>query len=490
MRAGGVTATRRSAVCMSEKNEGEALVLVGHGSHLNPDSSEPVYRHAERLREQGLFSEVREAFWKEEPGLREVLRTVRSDRVFVVPLFMSEGYFVEEVVPRELRLTEEFELDVEKDVRLTPPVGTHETMTDAVVRQAWNTYGGDSEPGLAVVGHGTERNPRSAEAVRRHVETIRERGEFREVEAMYMDEKPRVEDLTEHFDSREVVVVPFFAADGLHTQEDIPEEIGIRGDPVVDGHRVWYSGAVGTQPFVADVAAERAVDAGATEWGAAGIADHEQAFLDLVDREEPVMWGELLVSREEAGYDLRHAADSGKEGLDERVGGDAAGIARYTDSGSYRPLKSERSLAAGWVMKGLTAEELLHAIESFYPAGVANWYREREGELDVTSWCETAERMTGIYSDVGELSGGDLDAAVGAVCGNCVRSNEWHDAGGEGVIPCREACSFFVAATREFLEAEGEPVEPSLDVRKAEFSREGNLYRERYLRRRRREVEV
>ena len=28
----------------------KALVIVGHGSHLNEDSSQPVYEHADRIR--------------------------------------------------------------------------------------------------------------------------------------------------------------------------------------------------------------------------------------------------------------------------------------------------------------------------------------------------------------------------------------------------------------------------------------------------------
>jgi sirohydrochlorin cobaltochelatase len=66
-------------------------------------------------------------------------------------------------------------------------------------------------------------------------------------------------------------VVPLFVADGYHTQEDIPEDIGLTTDyrtgydvpTTVDGHRVWYTGAVGTDPLVADVLLERARDAGA-----------------------------------------------------------------------------------------------------------------------------------------------------------------------------------------------------------------------------------
>ena len=81
-----------------------ALVIAAHGSHLNAESSTPTFDHADTIRATGAFDEVREGFWKEEPHFREVLRTVDSEVVYVVPLFISEGYFTEQVIPRELRL--------------------------------------------------------------------------------------------------------------------------------------------------------------------------------------------------------------------------------------------------------------------------------------------------------------------------------------------------------------------------------------------------
>src|ERR671932_575849 len=78
-----------------------ALVIVGHGSHLNEDSSLPVYEHAERIRETGEFDEVVECFWKEEPSMRHVLDTVESEEVYVAPPFIPEGYFPQQGVPRE-----------------------------------------------------------------------------------------------------------------------------------------------------------------------------------------------------------------------------------------------------------------------------------------------------------------------------------------------------------------------------------------------------
>jgi sirohydrochlorin cobaltochelatase len=269
----------------------QALLIVAHGSHLNPDSSTPTYSHADTIREVGAFDEVREAFWKEEPSFREALRTVESDEVFVVPLFISEGYFTEQVIPRELRLegwdpalwdsdgTDASNAtlrpdDVEKTVHYCGPVGTHDSMSDVIVRRA-ESVTGDPDVGegfgLAVVGHGTERNENSAKAIHYHADRIRQSGRFEEVQALFMDEEPEVDDVTDYFESEDVVVVPLFIADGFHTQEDIPEDMGLTDDyrtgydvpAVVGGHRIWYAGAVGTEALMADVVLERAADAGA-----------------------------------------------------------------------------------------------------------------------------------------------------------------------------------------------------------------------------------
>jgi sirohydrochlorin cobaltochelatase len=44
-------------------------------------------------------------FWKEKPGLREALDSLTKPEVFIVPNFTVEGYFVRNVIPKELGLT-------------------------------------------------------------------------------------------------------------------------------------------------------------------------------------------------------------------------------------------------------------------------------------------------------------------------------------------------------------------------------------------------
>ncbi|HKQ37746.1 MAG TPA: CbiX/SirB N-terminal domain-containing protein, partial [Verrucomicrobiae bacterium] len=131
---------------MAEDFSDAALVLVGHGSTLNAESCAPVYQHAEELRRRKIFAQVQEAFWKQEPYLAGVLRGVFARRVFIVPLFISEGYFTEEVIPRELGFETgrgvaggpfpRVQQRATQSLFYCGPIGTHNSMTEVLLRRA------------------------------------------------------------------------------------------------------------------------------------------------------------------------------------------------------------------------------------------------------------------------------------------------------------------------------------------------------------------
>lgn len=253
----------------------QALVIIGHGSHLNADSSAPVYRHAEAIRRTGVFDEVRECFWKEEPSMREVFDLVESDEVWVVPLFISEGYFTEEVIPRELGLSgpaPSVTNKLGKSIRYCGPVGTHPTMAAMILRRAEETAGLSHDEargaGLIIIGHGTERNSNSAEVIYRVTRQAEAAGVFAHVRTGFLDQEPAVGDVLAEMEERRMVLVPFFVAEGWHTQETIPDDLGINRPAVSavtekDGRTIWYAPPVGTFPEVAQIILQRAREAGA-----------------------------------------------------------------------------------------------------------------------------------------------------------------------------------------------------------------------------------
>jgi sirohydrochlorin cobaltochelatase len=275
-----------------------ALVLVGHGSTVNAESSAPTYQHADELRRRNLFAQVTECFWKLEPAICAVLRGVFAPRVFVVPLFISEGYFTEEVIPRELGLRNNDDKTFARVQKLGSqtihycgPVGTHASMTEVLLARAREVVERHpfpraprpAETTLCIAGHGTGNNENSRKAIEKQVELIRAQRTYAAVEAVFMEESPRIADCYTLAPTKNIVMVPFFISDGLHSFEDIPMMLGEseaavkerlrlghptwRNPTEKQGKCVWYAGSIGSEPHLADVILERVREAAETKPG-------------------------------------------------------------------------------------------------------------------------------------------------------------------------------------------------------------------------------
>ena len=281
---------------MIEDFSDAALVLAGHGSTLNADSAAPTHQHADELRCRKIFAHVQEAFWKQEPYLAQVLRGIFAPRVFIVPLFISEGYFTEEVIPRELGFKVQspkskvqsfpmMEIRGEKTVFYCGPVGTHDSMTKVLLARAKEVVEKfpfprepkPKETALFIAGHGTGNNENSRKAIERQVELIRALNIYAEVHPVFMEEEPRIADCYKLAQTKNIVMVPFFISDGLHSFEDIPVMLGEpqktvqerfklgqptwRNPTEKQGKHVWYSASIGNEPHMADVILERVQEA-------------------------------------------------------------------------------------------------------------------------------------------------------------------------------------------------------------------------------------
>lgn len=154
-------------------------------------------------------------------------------------------------------------------------------MTELLLKRAFEIAAGvdPAESSLLIVAHGTDLNENSAVAAKREAEKIRALRKFAEVLNVYMEEPPLVSDWRKLTKTRNVVVVPFFISDGLHSYEDIPRLIGIangrstatshaarggifRANPYrIDGRSLFYAPSIGTDPGFADIIVEQASNA-------------------------------------------------------------------------------------------------------------------------------------------------------------------------------------------------------------------------------------
>ena len=206
-------------------------------------------------------------------------------KVYVVPNFISEGYFTQTVVPRELELNGRItKRSNGQDWKYCDPVGNHPAMTQSLLKRA-REVAPDVDPAetsLLIVAHGTDLNENSAVAAKREAEKIRALGKYGAVLNVYMEEPPLVSDWQTLTGTLNVVVVPFFISDGLHSYEDIPRLLGIpschprpfdsarddvessgrevfRRNPYkIGGRSLFYAPSIGTDPGFADVIIEQA----------------------------------------------------------------------------------------------------------------------------------------------------------------------------------------------------------------------------------------
>jgi len=205
--------------------------------------------------------------------------------VYVVPNFISEGYFTQAVVPRELELNGRITKRSNGQLwKYCEPVGNHPLMTELLLKRAREVApdAAPAETSLLIVAHGTDLNENSAVAAKREAETIRARGKYATVLNVYMEEPPLVSDWQKLTKTSNVVVVPFFISDGLHSYEDIPVLLGIavaagvdRGRPGsappatargeifrhnpyrINGRSLFYAPSIGTDPGFADIILEQ-----------------------------------------------------------------------------------------------------------------------------------------------------------------------------------------------------------------------------------------
>ena len=198
--------------------------------------------------------------------------------VCVVPNFISEGYFTQTVIPRELELNGKLTKRTDGQIwNYTDPVGNHPLMTELLVQRAHEIAPNvpENATSLLIVAHGTDLNENSAVAAKREAEKVRALGRYANVLNVYMEEFPLVSDWRVLTSTPNVVVVPFFIADGLHSYQDIPVLLGIangestsaqqtagdvfhRGPYKIGNRSLFYASSIGTDPRIADIIEELA----------------------------------------------------------------------------------------------------------------------------------------------------------------------------------------------------------------------------------------
>lgn len=259
------------------KHKQTALILAGHGSTKNKDSSRFTRETAKRLQKRGIFKEVRAGFWKESPSFQEVFHGLEAKEAVVVPWFLTRGYFVEKV------LTEQFS-DTPIPCRIVEPLGSRPEIVQLIKKRAQRLQGfsltfrftfrevlkklmGTSgrsrnefaieQTSLLLASHGTPLHAGSRKAADKLAEELKNDG-YQVSRAMFLEEEPKIADWRKVAALEgPVMVLPHFLAGGLHGAEDVPGLLGIpsgkEGWYEVEGRMIGYGAPIGTPEEMEDL---------------------------------------------------------------------------------------------------------------------------------------------------------------------------------------------------------------------------------------------
>ncbi|MBI5834082.1 MAG: hypothetical protein HZB16_17445 [Armatimonadetes bacterium] len=84
---------------------------------------------------------------------------------------------------------------------------------------------------LVLAAHGSRSYPASLEPLRRHAAALAESGRWSRVTPAFVYGEPTLAQVAQELDDAEVVVVPFFMAEGYFTKTVMPRELGLAERP-------------------------------------------------------------------------------------------------------------------------------------------------------------------------------------------------------------------------------------------------------------------
>lgn len=234
-----------------------ALVILGHGSSIHASSSIPCRLHADNIRRMEIFHSVHCGFLKETPLIEECLDHVDVNKVVILQNFLAEGYYTKKVIPEKLDLERKnFQVEYLK------PIGLDRYIQDVIIDLASRAMGDwkPEETTLMLLGHGSTKSKTSKDTLLKHIEELREKTDFAQIDDLWLEEPPFIKDWRNVVGNKQVLFIPYLIADGQHGGWDIPEMIGIERDiyapykaHLVDGFMLKLTSALGKSPMMVDL---------------------------------------------------------------------------------------------------------------------------------------------------------------------------------------------------------------------------------------------
>ncbi|MEO1165377.1 MAG: CbiX/SirB N-terminal domain-containing protein [Chloroflexota bacterium] len=431
-----------------------ALILAGHGSHILPKTAGVVWGYVDALRELGVADEITATFWKEQPEFSQVLKTIQADMVVIVPLFTASGYYVNKVIPTEMNLNGAITERDGRTFHLTASLGEYPAIAGVVQKRVIDALReanlSASETAVAIIGHGTPRSNTTQLTTKAQVQAITDLNIVSHVLDAYLDDDPNIPSIYERTDASNLIIVPFFLAQGSHVAIDVPEALGVTyGDypAQVNGRTIYYTPPIGTDDVIIRFILEMVAPFGlepsvekATTLSHFPRVGHEQ-FTSELEREEIFHFGGLTVSIDSV-YPL-----------DITFGKTTSYVPRLRQmirENPFRPWASSSDLPTDWVMSISDISHVPAVIETIYPSAIADWAALQHGTFETESFDTVIRRQQGMFKSLANIDDATLTHFVSGVCGRCIKHPAWHQNDiPEDTIPCPAPCNYLLSKLKE-----------------------------------------
>jgi sirohydrochlorin ferrochelatase len=214
----------------------EALLIAAHGDCGGPGGNVLASELARRMRQAGRYREVAVGYLSCSPSIEEAAAHMASGTIILYPLFMSNGYYVSEAIPKRLGLSNDGVDPLGRRVIIHEPLGLHPELPQLLHSAAVDAAAGKAvspkSATLLLVAHGSAHAPHSATAAQRIRDWMAGRGVFAAVELAFLEEEPLFVPLLRNC-PRPTFVLGLFAGEGMHGGDDIHNAIASLQDPKI-----------------------------------------------------------------------------------------------------------------------------------------------------------------------------------------------------------------------------------------------------------------
>lgn len=221
-----------AAPAATGRRERPALLVAAHGERGGVAEDRLVRLLVARLRERGEYEEVAAGFIRSAPALEAVAERLKSPRLIVYPLFMSDGYYVRQAIPERLGLAADGRDRRGRAVRIAVPLGLDPALPGLIAEVAGRAA---ARAGIArrrahllIAAHGSTKSTESADAARRVAGRVEETGAFASVTTAFLEEPPFLDAALKAVPGP-AILFGLFAGEGMHAAEDLPVALARAG---------------------------------------------------------------------------------------------------------------------------------------------------------------------------------------------------------------------------------------------------------------------